>query len=131
MNSLSILFLLTGLLGAIAVGLGAFGAHALQERLSQLNRIETWQTAVHYHFFHVLLMTSILILIKQFSTQGIELKWLYIAFWCAFFGVIIFSGSLYTLSLSGINWLGAITPIGGLLFIIAWLSLGYFGWKYL
>jgi len=108
--------------GALAVGLGAFGAHGLAPVLEKTGRFANFETAVSYHFYHslALLMLGILSVlfpkIKAFS-QG---AWLFVA------GIIIFSGSLYVLSLTGITLLGAITPFGGIAFILgwAWLFLG-------
>lgn len=102
------------ILGALAVGTGAFGAHALQDSLSP-QRLETWNTAVTYQMWHVLAILVLTLVSKVFE---LELKWsinLMIA------GIFIFSGSLYTLCLTDISWLGAITPIGGVCFILGWL----------
>jgi uncharacterized membrane protein YgdD (TMEM256/DUF423 family) len=116
---------LAGLSGALAVGLGAFGAHSLEALLIQNGRLETFQTAVNYHFYHTLALFGIgvLALLKP--------NWKIISFaaWCFVLGIVIFSGSLYVLSLSGITWLGAITPLGGLAFILGWSSLAYFSFK--
>lgn len=124
MNATRILQL-AGLSGALAVGLGAFGAHGLEALLIQNGRLETFQTAVNYHFYHTLALfgIGILALLKP--------NWKGISFtaWCLVIGIVIFSGSLYVLSLSGITWLGAITPLGGLAFILGWSSLAYFSFK--
>lgn len=110
-------FLLTGsLLSGLSVMIGAFGAHALKDILQKTQRIETFETAVKYQFYHSFAILFIGILLfhvqhKFLNTAGI----LFIA------GIVVFSGSLYILSLTGIKWLGAITPIGGLLFIIGWI----------
>jgi len=107
------------ILMALGVILGAFGAHSLNEILTQNSRIETYQTAVLYHFIHALgiLVLGVLsiVLEKKFD----------LAFYLMLSGIIIFSGSLYILCVTNILWLGAITPIGGLLFIISWLSLAF------
>jgi uncharacterized membrane protein YgdD (TMEM256/DUF423 family) len=112
---------IAGISGALAVGLGAFGAHGLESLLIQNGRLDTFETAVSYHFYHTLglLGLGILALIKP------EWKGLSLAAWGMFLGILIFSGSLYILSLTGINWLGAITPIGGVGFILGWLALAY------
>jgi uncharacterized membrane protein YgdD (TMEM256/DUF423 family) len=110
-------------LGAIAVALGAFGAHALRELVDE-KAIQTWQTAVQYHFYHLFAIALVAILLKQgvnvwYKRSG----YLFIA------GIIVFSGSLYTMILlkatgaTSVNWLGAITPIGGVCFIAGWLFL--------
>lgn len=124
MNAKRIL-LLAGLSGALAVGLGAFGAHSLEALLIQNGRLDTFQTAVNYHFYHTLALFGIGIL------ATLKPEWRGIAFsaWCMVVGILIFSGSLYLLSLSGITWLGAITPLGGLAFILGWSSLVYLGSK--
>lgn len=119
------ILVLAGISGALAVGLGAFGAHGLEPLLVQNGRLDTFETAVSYHFYHTLglLGLGILALIKP------EWKGLSLAAWGMFFGILIFSGSLYILSLTGITWLGAITPIGGVGFILGWLALGWTAWK--
>lgn len=112
---------IAGISGALAVGLGAFGAHGLEPILIQNGRLDTFETAVSYHFYHTLglLGLGILAMIKP------EWKGLSLAAWGMFLGILIFSGSLYILSLTGITWLGAITPIGGVGFILGWLALAY------
>jgi uncharacterized membrane protein YgdD (TMEM256/DUF423 family) len=110
---------LAGMLGALAVGIGAFGAHGLQPILEANARTETFQTAVNYHFFHAI---TILILAIWLNIQP-ERKFIKRVIWSLVSGIMIFSGSLYLLALSEINWLGAITPIGGVAFIYGWLSL--------
>ena len=110
---------LAGILGGLAVGIGAFGAHGLQPLLEATGRSETFETAVKYHFYHTL---AILILGIWHGFQP-ERKWLKASMWSFFIGILIFSGSLYILSLSGITWLGAITPFGGVAFIIGWIFI--------
>lgn len=120
MNGKKILAL-AGISGALAVGLGAFGAHGLEPILIQNGRLDTFETAVSYHFYHTLglLGLGILALIKP------DWKFLSFSAWCMILGILIFSGSLYILSLTGITWLGAITPLGGVGFILGWLGLAY------
>jgi uncharacterized membrane protein YgdD (TMEM256/DUF423 family) len=113
---------LAGILGALAVGIGAFGAHGLQPILESHARIETFETAVKYHFYHAIAILAIAIWL---NVQP-ERQYLKRVIWSIFIGIIIFSGSLYILSLTGISWLGAITPIGGVAFIFGWLSLIWF-----
>jgi uncharacterized membrane protein YgdD (TMEM256/DUF423 family) len=104
--------------GMLAVGLGAFGAHALKAKLETNGYLSTYQTAVQYHFYHTLALVLIgFLMIKTPST------WLNYAGYSMMIGMILFSGSLYTLSISGIKWMGAITPIGGLFFIAGWFFL--------
>ena len=106
--------------GALAVMIGAFGAHALKPMLTATNRLETFETAVKYQFYHALALLFIGLLC--YHIQHPALKWAAYGFT---FGILIFSGSLYVLCLSGVTWLGAITPIGGVLMIVGWLSLLY------
>ena len=124
MNAKQILQL-AGISGTLAVGLGAFGAHSLEELLIQNGRLDTFQTAVNYHFYHTLALLGIGIL------ATIKPDWKGISFtaWSMVLGILIFSGSLYVLSLTGITWLGAITPLGGLAFILGWTSLVYLSLK--
>lgn len=102
----------------IAVMLGAFGAHALKNRLSS-DMLEIFQTGVQYHFYHALGLLAVGIIAYHLPDSGM-LKW---SGWLMLTGIIIFSGSLYILSTTGITWLGAITPIGGTAFIAAWVLL--------
>jgi uncharacterized membrane protein YgdD (TMEM256/DUF423 family) len=100
----------------LSVMIGAFGAHMLKDLLVQTGRAETFELAVRYQFYHAfaLMITGIC----QRIDLSLNLKWASI---CFTVGIIIFSGSLYILSLTGIKQLGAVTPIGGLLFISGWL----------
>ncbi len=112
-------FLILGALNAfLAVGLGAFGAHGLKARLSA-DMLAVFQTAVQYHFYHALGLLVVGLLVSQWPTVGL----IKIAGWVMFAGIVVFSGSLYVLSITGIRWLGAITPIGGSAFLVAWLLL--------
>lgn len=104
--------------GFVAVALGAFGAHGLESLLTANGRIETWQTAVHYQFVH-----TGLLLILGLLIQNRAHKLLNIATVLTIVGILIFSGSLYILSLTNILWLGAITPLGGASFLGAWACL--------
>ncbi len=100
-------------LGFLAVALGAFGAHGLKELLQRHGTTGTWETAVLYHFIH----TVVLFVLAQHRPVPSGP-------WFAFFlGILVFSGSLYLLALTNIRWLGAITPIGGLSFLVGWLWL--------
>lgn len=116
------LFIATGILGILAVILGAFGAHALADKLtpSQLN---TYQTGIQYHYYHTLGLLGLLALSKSYKNP----IWLYRAGLCFIVGVLCFSGSIYLLAckelLSLEAWtkvIGPITPIGGLFFILGW-----------
>jgi uncharacterized membrane protein YgdD (TMEM256/DUF423 family) len=106
---------------ALAVGMGAFGAHGLRNRLDAYS-MSVYEKAVFYHFIHAfgILLTSLLARTNAISISGqARVAWLLLI------GIIIFSGSLYALALSGVRILGAITPIGGIAFIAGWLLLAY------
>ena len=113
--------LAASLLGATGVMAGAFGAHGLASRVSP-ERLEAWQTAATYQLFHsiALLALALSILYASNLTKTSTALWVCRSW---LLGVIIFSGSLYGLVLSGITWLGAITPIGGTLLIVGWALL--------
>jgi uncharacterized membrane protein YgdD (TMEM256/DUF423 family) len=104
------------LLGALGVILGAFGAHALQARLST-EQLESWNTAVRYHLLHSVVLLA-LALFSAASGRSIQLPG-----WLFSLGIALFSGSIYLLVLTGQRWLGPVTPAGGLLLIAGWLSL--------
>lgn len=101
---------------ALSVATGAFGAHALEGKLSE-HYLDVWQKATQYEMYHSLGLIGIGILS---GTTKMKLK---AAGWMMFGGIVIFSGSLYVLSLTQIKPLGAITPIGGVLFIASWVTL--------
>lgn len=109
---------LAALLGAIAVSLGAFGAHAFQPFLEANDRLETYELAVRYQFYHVLAMMITGALMSYFP--GSQLRYSAL---CFLLGILFFSGSLYILCLTGISKLGAVTPVGGVLFIAGWIFL--------
>ena len=107
---------------ALAVGTGAFGAHGLRARLDTYS-MSVWEKAVFYHFVHALgmLIVSLLPRTQTFSLDAASnVCWLLAA------GVLIFSGSLYVLAVTGVRSLGAITPFGGVAFIAAWLLLAWY-----
>lgn len=118
MSSAKLFLLAASLLLALAVMLGAFGAHALKNRLPS-DMLAVYQTAVQYHFYHALGLLLIGVLALQFPTS----MWLRAAGGLMLAGVALFSGSLYVLSFTGARWLGAVTPLGGIAFIGAWLAL--------
>ena len=118
-----IILMISATLLALAVAFGAFGAHALKTQLSA-EMLQTWKTAVDYHFYHALGLLLIGVLALSFPASSLK--------WAAIFltaGIFLFSGSLYTLSLTGIKWLGAITPVGGISFILGWIMLFVAVWK--
>lgn len=101
----------------IAVITGAFAAHALKSRLSP-DMFQVFEVAVRYQMYHALGLIAVAWASTQWSSQLIAASgWLFVA------GIVVFSGSLYILSLTGVRWLGAITPIGGAAFIIGWTCL--------
>ena len=104
---------LAALLCFLAVALGAFGAHWLRSTLEARNLVDAWNKAVLYHFIHAIAL--FLLALVGSTNRG--------AWWLIFAGIIVFSGSLYTMGLSGARWLGAITPIGGLCFLAGWAWL--------
>lgn len=120
-------FLFVGaILAAIGVGLGAFGAHGLQAVLDAPS-METFQTAVRYQTLHA---TGVVLIGVLLAVRGIPREaqvWLGRAGIFLALGTVVFSGSLYLLLASGVRWLGAVTPLGGLAFILGWLSLGLAG----
>lgn len=106
------------LLSGLAVAIGAFGAHALKNILESNGRIQTFETAVQYHMFHALGILLLGILMSRKPHKS--LQWVSYLF---LLGIIVFSGSLYTMSITGITSLGMITPIGGIMFISGWTLL--------
>jgi uncharacterized membrane protein YgdD (TMEM256/DUF423 family) len=110
---------LAAILGALAVGIGAFGAHGLEPVLETYNRVDTFETAVKYHFYH----TLAILLVGVLLAFGNGHKLLRASAWSFLLGILIFSGSLYVLSVTNITWLGAVTPIGGVAFIVGWILL--------
>ncbi len=117
--------IIAAMLGALAVILGAFGAHGLKALASE-QQLLSYDTAVKYQFYHVFALALTGMLYQSFPS-----KWLLIAGRLFIAGIVVFSGSLYLLTLLGINgyhqfnWLGAITPIGGVLFVLAWIMIGF------
>jgi uncharacterized membrane protein YgdD (TMEM256/DUF423 family) len=108
----------------LAVLLGAFGAHALKSTLSPY-QLGIYDTAVEYQMVHSLALLFSVILGEQVGRSGSphRLKWAQFLF---VLGIVVFSGSLYCLALTGLKWLGAITPVGGLAFILAWICMIWF-----
>ncbi|HAR19629.1 MAG TPA: DUF423 domain-containing protein [Cytophagales bacterium] len=115
-----VFLIVSGISGALSVAIGAFGAHGLKAFLEANNRLETFETAVKYQFYHTFALMFVGLLMSQFATKSLQLAG-------GFFiiGILIFSGSLYLLCAIGIKWLGAITPIGGLFLIAGWLMLAF------
>ena len=121
------LFITLGSLsGMLAVMLGAFGAHALRARLDDY-AMGVFETAVQYHFYHSLALLAVGIVALS-QPQTVLLK---SSGWLFLIGILVFSGSLYLLGVTGIRWLGAVTPLGGLAFIGGWACLAASAWKLL
>ena len=114
-----LLLQLAGLFGALGVAIGAFGAHALHDMLVRAGRLDTFETAVRYQFYHALALLAAGVLwaarpeLRALGTTG--------ALWAG--GIVVFSGSLYALCFTGITKLGAVAPIGGLLLLGGWVGL--------
>lgn len=101
----------------LAVAAGAFGAHALRARLGA-PALATWETGARYHMYHALALLAVALAAGRAPGGGWALAgWLFTA------GIVVFSGSLYLLAFTGIRWLGAITPLGGLCFLAGWIAL--------
>jgi uncharacterized membrane protein YgdD (TMEM256/DUF423 family) len=118
------LFFVLGALSAfLAVGLGAFGAHALRARLAP-DLLQVFDTGLRYHMFHALGLLAVGWAATRWPGGGvIAAGWLFVA------GTLIFSGSLYFLALTGQRWLGALTPLGGLCFLAGWALLAGSAWR--
>lgn len=118
-------FILGTASGFLAVGAGAFGAHALQGRMSA-DLLSVFETGVRYQMYHALALLAVGLLLTRISPQagwGVTAGWLFVA------GTLLFSGSLYVLAFTGVRWLGAITPLGGLAFLAGWASLAVAAWQ--
>ncbi|SFW28880.1 DUF423 domain-containing protein [Nitrosovibrio sp. Nv17] len=119
------IFLVLGAINAaLCIALGAFGSHGLKQRLSA-DMLAVYQTGVQYHFYHALGLLAVGLALQRFpASRPIVLSgWLMLA------GIVLFSVSLYALSLTGIRGLGAVTPVGGVAFLLAWASLAYGAWS--
>ncbi|SDG80231.1 DUF423 domain-containing protein [Dyella sp. 333MFSha] len=108
--------LLVGVAGASAVGLGAFGAHALRGVVDDAG-LQVWHTAVQYHFWHALAMFVAVVGLAPGRARSVAVALFAV-------GIVLFSGSLYALALGAPRWTGAITPFGGVAFIVAWIAVG-------
>ena len=118
------LLLLGALNAALAVAMGAFGAHGLKARVDAA-LLDTWATASEYHFFHALALLLVAMLARQYDSAAMVT-----AGWVLLAGMLVFSGSLYALVLTGERWLGAVTPLGGTAMIVGWLMLAWAIWRH-
>src|SRR5688572_762886 len=107
----------------LAVGLGAFAAHGLRARLSP-EALQTFETGARYHMYHALALLAVAWAATRWPGGAVTAAgWLFIA------GTLLFSGSLYLLAITGVRALGAVTPIGGLAFVLGWLALAWAAWS--
>ena len=116
----SIWIIIGAISGLITVGIGAFGAHGLKEILENNQTTNVYNKAVLYQMFHSIAIL-IIGLLEMYTEKSIFLSGLFLTL-----GILIFSGSLYVLSITNLKWIGAITPIGGLCFLIGWIILVLF-----
>ncbi len=118
MASNKLFLIIATILGALSVGIGAFGAHALKATLTANNRLDVFETAVKYQFYHTLALFFTGMLLLKYQSRYFEYAgWSFIA------GIAVFSGSLYILSMTNVGKWGAVTPLGGLAFISGWILL--------
>lgn len=117
-------FVLGSLLAGLAVAAGAFGAHGLRERLAP-DMLAVFETAARYQMYHALGLLAVAWAVGRWPGGVAAVA----AGWCFVAGIVVFSGSLYVLSLSGVRWLGAITPLGGLAFMAGWALLAVAAWR--
>ena len=103
--------------GGLAVAAGAFGSHILEDTLSE-HMLEVFQTGVEYQMYHALALLA-----SAWAYTRWHSRYARISGWAFLTGIVVFSGSLYLLSLTGIRWIGAVTPIGGVAFIVGWIAL--------
>ena len=115
--------LVAAVAGFLAVGLGAFAAHGLRNVLSA-EYLTVFQTGVHYQMVHALALLAVAMLLAKNPARSLR-----IAAWGFTLGILLFSGSLYVLTLSGVRGFGMITPLGGVAFLIGWASLAWFAWR--
>lgn len=119
MNSVRLFFVLGSLLAGLAVGLGAFGAHGLRETLSAAD-LDTFEVGVRYQMYHALALLAVAWAATRWDSPTlVAAGWLFVA------GILIFSGSLYLLVITGPRWLGAVTPVGGVAFLVGWALLAW------
>lgn len=118
------ILLVASIFGALGVAIGAFGAHGLQATLEANGRLETFKTGVLYHLIHALAILGVALIMPH-----IESDLLTYAAYAFVAGILLFSGSLYVLSIFNIGIMGAIAPLGGTAFIIGWILIGVAAWQ--
>ena len=116
---------IAAILAGLAVAAGAFASHALRDKLSD-RALEIFETASRYQMYHALALLLVAVLLTQVALPSTLLNTAGYAF---LVGIVLFSGSLYALSLSGVKWLGAITPLGGVAFLIGWGCVAAAAWS--
>jgi uncharacterized membrane protein YgdD (TMEM256/DUF423 family) len=117
---------IAAILAGLAVAAGAFASHALRDKLSD-RALEIFETASRYQMYHALALLLVAVLLIQMGSPSALLNTAGYAFLA---GIVLFSGSLYALSLSGVKWLGAITPLGGVAFLIGWGCVAAAAWSF-
>lgn len=128
-TQMKIIKTIASLAGVTAVGLGAFGAHGLRPQLTANGRLEVWETGVLYHLIHAVALLAVAFLVdrpRSSATQSSPVPRIFMgmaACWAV--GILLFSGSLYILALYGTKWLGPVTPVGGLFFIVGWILVAF------
>ncbi len=110
-------FAVGAIAAAIGVAFGAFGAHALKSRVTE-DLLTVFETGVRYQMYHALALFAV-----AWAAERWPGRWVNASGWLFTVGILVFSGSLYLMTLSGARWLGAITPLGGVCFILGWLAL--------
>ena len=118
-----IFVILGGISGFFAVAAGAFGAHALKQRLPA-DMLSVFETGARYQMYHALALLAVAWAATHFPGSSIQL-----AGWCFVIGTVLFSGSLYLLAFTDTRIIGAVTPLGGLAFLLGWLALAWSAWK--
>lgn len=122
------MWVLVGAVSAfLAVAAGAFGAHGLKQHLSA-DQLALWETAARYQMYHALALVALGVWVGP-RPGGPGGRCRRAAGWCFTVGTLVFSGTVYALALGGARWLGAVTPIGGVLFLAGWGALAYGGWR--
>ena len=120
--------ILSGTTGFLAVALGAFGAHGLKARLAPLadgaDRLAWWNTAAHYQIAHALALGLVAYVASRTSSAAAT-----VAIYAFVAGMLLFSGSLYVMALTGVRWLGAVTPLGGLALLVGWACVVIAAWN--
>lgn len=120
--------MLASVSGLSGVALGAFGAHGLRDRLGALadwtQRLGWWQTGANYHLVHALALALVALVWPRAGGGALA-----VAGWSFVAGTLLFSGSLYAMTLTGVRALGAVTPLGGLGFMLGWAALGWAAWR--